>query len=163
MLPKDNLLVSVNGVYNAILIDGDVVGTTMYYGRGAGQMPTASAVISDVISIGKQIIDKSQLIYPKGSEYGHVPVIPISNIMTQYYLRISVIDKPGGFAAIANILGRYNISIASVIQKARKAGDAVPVVLMTHEAREESVQKAKKEIDRLRVVRGKSLLIRVES
>jgi homoserine dehydrogenase len=163
MLPKDNLLASVNGVFNGIMVTGDVVGTTMFYGRGAGMMPTASAVVSDLISLGKQIVNKEKPIQPEATEYGHVPVKPISQIISQYYLRFSVIDKPGGFAALAGILGRHQISIASVIQKVRKAGDAVPVVIMTHEAKEESIQKALKEIDRLHVIRGKSFIIRVES
>ncbi len=163
MLPKDNLLASVNGIYNGIMVTGDVVGTTMFYGRGAGMMPTASAVISDLIVLGKQIVNKEKSTQPEAIEYGYMPVKSISQIISQYYLRFSVIDKPGGLATLAGILGRHQISIASVIQKIRKAGDAVPVIIMTHEAKEESLQKAIKEIDRLHVIRGKSFIIRVES
>lgn len=163
MLPKDNLLTSVNGVFNGILVTGDVVGTTMYYGRGAGMMPTASAVVSDVIQLGRKIVERGPVRIPSARAYGYVPVIPISEIVCKYYLRMSLVDRPGAIAAVSNILGRHKISIASVIQKARKAGDAVPVVMMTHEANEASIQRALRDIDRLSVVKGKSFLIRVES
>jgi homoserine dehydrogenase len=163
MLPKDNLLTSVNGVFNSVLVTGDVVGTTMYYGRGAGMMPTASAVVSDIIQLGRKIVEKAPVSIPSAMAYGYVPVIPISEIVCKYYLRMSLLDRPGAIAAVANVLGRHKISIASVIQKARSAVDAVPVVMMTHEAQEASIQKALKDIDRLNVVKGKSFLIRVES
>ncbi len=162
MIPKDNLLASVNGAYNGVLVTGDVVGTTMYYGKGAGMLPTASAVVSDVIRIGQKLAAGGMVNTPVKSEYGCVPVLPIGDIISQYYLRCSVIDRPGAFAQISTILGKHKISIASVIQKNRKAGDAVPVMMMTHEAKESSMQAAIKEIDRLRVIKDKTFIIRVE-
>jgi homoserine dehydrogenase len=172
MLPKDNLLASVNGVYNAILVEGDTVGTTLFYGRGAGDMPTASAVLSDVIAITRQIICRKQniecnlLSYNSGmltSEMSPIKVKPASELTTKYYLRFSSLDQPGVLAAISGILARYNISISAVIQKGRKAGDVVPIVMLTHEALEESVQKALVEIDNLPMMKKKSVLIRVEN
>jgi homoserine dehydrogenase len=172
MLPKDNLLASVNGVYNAILVEGDTVGTTLFYGRGAGDMPTASAVLSDVIAITRQIIcskqndECSQLSYTNGllsANSRKVKIKPPSELTTKYYLRFSSLDQPGVLAAISGILARYNISISAVIQKGRKAGDVVPIVMLTHEAQEEAVQKAVKEIDKLPMMKKKSVLIRVES
>ena len=163
MLPKDNLLASVNGVFNGVLVTGDVVGTTMFYGRGAGMMPTASAVVSDILQIGKRIVEQSQWTLPVSSEFGYVPVVPMSEIVSKYYIRLSVIDRPGAMAQISSILGRHKISISSVIQKAHKTGDAVPVVMMIHEAKEADMQKALKEIDRLNVIKQKSFLLRVES
>ncbi|MFB3895870.1 MAG: homoserine dehydrogenase [bacterium] len=172
MLPKDNLLASVNGVYNAILVEGDTVGTTLFYGRGAGDLPTASAVLSDVIAITKQIIcskqeaECSQLSYTSGllaAPGKPVKIKPASKLMAKYYLRFSSLDQPGVLASISGILARYNISISAVIQKGRKAHDVVPIVMLTHEAQEEAVQKAVKEIDALPVMKKKSVLIRVEN
>lgn len=171
MLPKDNLLSAVNGVYNAILVEGDILGTSLFYGRGAGMMPTASAVVSDVITISRQIVCGKQttecsplptayrLLLPHDKR---VPVKPISELVTKYYLRFSSIDQPGVLAAISGILARYKISISAVIQKGRKAGDVVPIVMMTHEAQENAIQKALLEINNLPIIKKKSVLIRVE-
>ncbi|MCX7919241.1 MAG: homoserine dehydrogenase [bacterium] len=171
MLPKDNLLTSVNGVYNAILVEGDTVGTTLFYGRGAGMMPTASAVISDVITLSKQILcsrvnekcnipSTMNFSLPIGKK--HIPIKPIPRLTSKYYLRFSALDQPGVLAAISGILSRYKISISAVIQKGRKAKDVVPIVMMTHEAMEASIQQALVEIDKLPVIKRKSILIRVE-
>jgi homoserine dehydrogenase len=172
MLPKDNLLASVNGVYNAILVEGDIVGTTLFYGRGAGDMPTASAVLSDVLAITRQIIcgkhnlECNLLSHTDGlltAQNNQIKIKPASELTTKYYLRFSSLDQPGVLAAISGILARYSISISAVIQKGRKAGDVVPIVMMTHEAQEDAVQKALVEIDNLPMMKKKSVLIRVES
>jgi homoserine dehydrogenase len=170
MLPKENLLTSVNGVFNAILVEGDTVGPTLFYGRGAGDLPTASAVMSDVIAISKQMLYNKETaecqslspVFRLPSTKNRLLVKPINSLTSKYYLRFSSLDQPGVLAAISGILARYKISISSVIQKGRKAGDVVPIVMMTHEALEDAIQKALVEINKLSVIKKKSVLIRVE-
>lgn len=165
MLPERSMLANVDGVFNAIYVIGNAAGATMFYGRGAGQMPAASAVVSDIIEISKNIISGARtnsILTPdlEGSEYS---LKCISECISRYYIRLQVLDQPGVLASISSILGRRKISIASVIQKERHEGSSVPLVLMTHEAIEKDVQEAVKEIDELSVVKSKSVLIRVES
>lgn len=164
MLPKDYLISSVNSIFNAIYIEGDAIGPTLYYGRGAGEMPTGSAVVSDIVDIARDIksgaIERMQGI--------GVPERPdlrfkkMEDVCTCYYLRFSAIDKPGVLSKISGILGSHNISIKSVIQKGREKKKTVPVVMMTHEAREGDVVQALKEINKLPVVSGETAYIRVE-
>jgi homoserine dehydrogenase len=163
MLPKEYLIAKVDGPFNAIYVDGDATGSTMYYGRGAGSVPTGSAVVSDIADIARNI---------RKNAVGRVPTIPnisgkarvkkIDNIVSMYYFRFSALDKPGVLSKISGILGNYNISIASVIQKGRRVGEAVPLVVLTHEAKEKDVHRAIEEIDRLPIVMGKTVFIRVE-
>jgi homoserine dehydrogenase len=164
MISDDDLIASVNGVFNAIYVEGDATGAALYYGKGAGDMPTGSAVVSDIVDIARNISIGAA---------GRSPVMNISDktgpsvkkmedIMTSYYLRFSALDKPGILSKISGILGSRNISIKSMIQKGRKKEKAVPLVLMTHEAREHDMAQALKEINRLRVVSGKPLRLRVE-
>jgi homoserine dehydrogenase len=164
MIPSDNLISSVNGVFNAIYVEGDAAGDGLYYGRGAGEMPTGSAVVSDIIDIAKNIKSgadgkmQGAGIHEKSS----LKIRKMEEIRTSYYLRFSVSDKPGVLSRISGILGSHNISIKSMIQKGREIKKAVPVVMMTHEAREKDVVGALKKIDRLSVVSGKTMYIRVE-
>jgi homoserine dehydrogenase len=163
MLPKDYLIAKVDGPFNAIYVDGDATGSTLYYGRGAGSVPTGSAVVSDIADIARNI---------RNNAVGRVPTIPIASgkvkirkiddVLSRYYFRFSAIDKPGVLSKISGILGKYNISIASVIQKGRKLGEAVPLVVLTHEAKEKDVRQAVGEIDALPVVMDKTVFIRVE-
>jgi homoserine dehydrogenase len=144
-------------------VDGDATGSTLYYGRGAGSVPTGSAVVSDIADIARNI---------RNNAVGRVPTIPIASgkvkirkiddVLSRYYFRFSAIDKPGVLSKISGILGKYNISIASVIQKGRKLGEAVPLVVLTHEAKEKDVRQAVGEIDALPVVMDKTVFIRVE-
>jgi homoserine dehydrogenase len=150
LVPEDHLVASVGGVFNAVYIVGDATGSLMFYGRGAGQMPTASAVVSDAVE--------------------HIPEIageglrtrPMDEIRTRYYLRVMAADKPGVLSKVSGILGNHEISIASVIQKGRHAQASVPVVMMTHEAVEGAMRKALDEIDSIDVVTGKTVCLRVE-
>lgn len=164
MIPERHLISSVNGVYNAISIEGDATGPALYYGKGAGAMPTGSAVVSDIVDIAKDIMAGNA----HGSDFSGMyekSLIQIRNmedVITSYYLRLSAIDKPGVLSRISGILGSHNISIQSMIQKGRKKEKAVPLVLMTHEAREKDMALAMKEIARLGVVSGKPMLLRVE-
>jgi homoserine dehydrogenase len=163
MLPKDYLIAKVDGPFNAIYVDGDATGSTLYYGRGAGSVPTGSAVVSDIADIARNI---------QNNAIGRVPTIPmtvrdvkikkIDDVLSRYYFRFSAIDKPGVLSKISGILGNYNISIASVIQKGRRIGEAVPLVVLTHEAKERDVRQAVREIDALPVVMDKTVFIRVE-
>jgi homoserine dehydrogenase len=163
MLPKDYLIAKVDGPFNAVYVEGDATGSTLYYGRGAGSVPTGSAVVGDIADIARNI---------KMNAVGRVPiptkissgagVRKIDDIVSRYYFRFSALDKPGVLSKISGILGNYNISIASVIQKGRKVGEAVPLVVLSHEAKEKDVRKAIGQIDRLPVVMGKTVFIRVE-
>src|SRR5208337_3331995 len=126
-------------------VRGDIVDSTLFYGRGAGMMPTASAVVSDLADIGRNIRAGiagriPHLGYRKGSS-NPKKYMPIDDIHTNYYLRINALDKPGVLAKIAGILGERDISIVSVIQKAGDDKDFVPIVLLTHEAKESNVRK----------------------
>jgi homoserine dehydrogenase len=165
MVPNEYMISKVDGVFNAIYVEGDSVGSTLYYGRGAGDMPTGSAVAADIVNIGKDIIrgqgsGLSRLGY-KIQDTGY-RIKKIGDIESMYYFRFSALDKPGVLSKIAGILGNYNISIASVIQKGRKIGGSVPLVVLTHMAKERDVLNAIKEIDNLPVVSDKTMFIRVE-
>ncbi|MEE8317402.1 MAG: homoserine dehydrogenase [Candidatus Omnitrophota bacterium] len=164
LLPSRYLLSSVSGVYNAIFIDADLVGKQVFYGEGAGRLPTSSAVLSDLMDIAYTIAygkKSTKTIAPKRAEIKKVK--KIDNIHMRYYLHFSTIDRPGVLARISEILGRNNISIVRVVQKERKKAHIVPIVMLTHEAREKDMQNALKKIDRLSIIKSKTILIRVES
>ena len=166
MLKENAMLATVDGVFNAIYVTGDAVGSTMFYGRGAGMMPTGSAVVSDIVDIARNIIKKSnQRIPPMGCREECIKdakVKDISETVNHYYIRFSAMDRPGVLSKISGILGENNISISSMIQKGREIEGAVPIVMMTHEARERDIRKALDEIDRLPVVHDKTVFIRIE-
>lgn len=164
MIPAGSPLAAVSGVFNAVFITGDAVGDLMFYGRGAGQMPTASAVWSDLVEIARRLahgLPALPLDLPAFS-MRPLPLRPMEEINSAYYLRVMAVDRPGVLSEVAGILGRHDISIASVIQKGRAAAEAVPVVMMTHEARERDMRQALAAIDRLQVVAGPTMMIRVE-
>lgn len=162
MLPMDYLITKVDGVFNAVYIRGDAVGDTLYYGRGAGDMPTGSSIVSDIVDIGKKIVTGCKLQVSSFMKKSELKIKKIEDIESMYYFRFSAIDKPGVLSKISGVLGNYNISIASVIQKGRKVGEAVPLIVLTHTAKEKDVIKAVTEIDKLSVVADKTLYIRVE-
>ncbi|MDD5774286.1 MAG: ACT domain-containing protein, partial [bacterium] len=148
------------GVFNAVYINGDSVGPTMYYGQGAGQLPTASAVWSDIMElINKKVNANSSSIY---FEKNPKNISNINDLFTKYYLRFSTLDQPGVLSKISGILGSRKISIASVMQKERSAGNKVPIVMLTHEAYEADMQDALAEINKLDMIKDKTVLIRVE-
>ncbi len=164
MLPDDDILSGVNGVFNAIFINGDATGDALYYGKGAGEMPTGSAVVSDIIDIAKKINNGAaeRLQGFRIHENSDLKIKKMEDIHTCYYLRLSVKDKPGVLSRISGILGSHNISINSMIQKGRESKKAVTLVMMTHEAREKDMVRALKEINRLPVVCEKTMYIRIE-
>ncbi|UCD35604.1 MAG: homoserine dehydrogenase [Nitrospiraceae bacterium] len=164
MLPADDLISSVSGVFNAIFVEGDATGEALYYGRGAGEMPTGSAVVSDIIDIGRRIVSGADT-WLQGitmTARTDLKIKKMDDIRTCYYLRISALDKPGVLSRISGILGSHNISIRSMIQKGRKKEKAVPLVMMTHEARERDMRQALREINRLSIVSGRTMYLRVE-
>jgi homoserine dehydrogenase len=164
MIPQSDILYSVSDVYNALLIEGDAVGTILLYGKGAGEMPTASAVISDVIDAAKDILGNTpkRLAMDYYSNARVLPVKSIDTITSRYYLRFSVLDKPGVLARIASVLGSMDISIASVIQKEQHDENSVPVVILTHRATEKNLRDALSEIEAMDFIRDTTQVIRIE-
>jgi homoserine dehydrogenase len=166
MIPEGNLLSTISGSLNALNISGDAVGDVMLYGHGAGMMPTASAVVGDVVDIARNLSRGSTGRVPLRSfqpdKIGRIPIVSVDELVTHYYFRFTVKDQPGVLSTISGILGEYGISIQSVQQKGRKSSGAVPVVMLTHRAREADVQKAFRRIEALDVVDEKPMLIRLE-
>lgn len=162
MVPEEYLISKVDGVFNAVYVEGDAVGSTLYCGRGAGDMPTGSAVVSDIADIARNIVNSSPGRAPFASSRKPKSLMKMDDVRSMYYFRFSALDKPGVLSKISGILGKYNISIVSVIQKGRREGKAVPLVVLTHMAREKDVAAAIREINRLSIVTGKTVLIRVE-
>jgi homoserine dehydrogenase len=165
-VPKDHILANVNEAYNAVYVEGDFVGPTLFYGFGAGRRPTGSAVVADLMDIARNHIKGiSRRVSPLSfsrSPARELSLKPMDEIMTDYYFRVSAVDRPGVLSKISGILGAHNISIAAVIQKKREAHGSVPVVMLTHEARERDVRKSLELIDKLDVVNEKTVLCRVE-
>ncbi len=162
LLPKTHILANVSGSFNGILIGGDEVGEVLLYGKGAGPEPTASAVVSDLVDLAKSYGNDSIQNEMTGQTLKTLKIKNISSILSRYYLRFHVIDKPGVLSKISNILSRHRISISDVIQKERKAGSIVPLILLTHDTPEKELRMALAEIDRLHVIRGKGQVIRME-
>ena len=162
MVRSDVMLAKVDGVLNAIEVQTDLAGRVLFHGRGAGDMPTTSAVLADVMDIARNIVSGIEA-PPLPSLTADVHISPMDALETKYYMRMNVVERPGVFAQILKVLGDLDISIASAIQKetdddARRA----EIVLMTHRAKEASVQSALKAIDKLQVVNEIGSLIRVE-
>lgn len=163
LVPRAHLLASVGGVFNAIMVHGDVVGDTLYHGRGAGREPTASAVLGDIVDVARNIVQGSSGRVPAYvHDEQHGPLRPVEDIRSRYYLRLSLKDEPGMLAKVAHILGRHRISIASVIQKEERTGEYVPVIILTHRAVEGNFRDAIKEIDALEEVGAPTVRYRIE-
>ncbi len=166
MVPSVSPIAQVDGVYNAIQLVGDAVGDVVLYGRGAGSMPTGSAVVSDVIATGRNLLKGAVGRVPPASfqqdQRRPLRMKPMEEIDSLYYLRFMVVDQPGVLAQIAGELGRCGISISSMLQQGRRAGQTVPVVIKTHMARERDVQMALREINRKAFISEPTTLIRVE-
>lgn len=154
LIPENHVLASVRLNYNAFYISGDFVGEILLYGLGAGKEPTASSVVSDIIdAVGYHQYKKLFMKYPLTEDKKALKIKPMEEVEFKYYFRFSAIDKPGVLSKISGILGKYGISIASVVQIGRqKKKEAVPVVMLTHETKEKNVIKALEEIDKLDVV-----------
>jgi len=164
LVPNSHVLASVNHVFNAILVRGDVVGDTLYYGRGAGQDATASAVLSDLADAALDLkLGTKSRIPPFVPHEREGAVLPIDEVVSRYYVRLSVTDRPGVMAKIATILGDAKIGISSVIQPEGHEGEIVPLILMIHDATNAAMQKALRKIAKLPVVKGAPVMIRVEN
>jgi homoserine dehydrogenase len=164
LVPNTHVLASVNGVFNAVFVRGDIVGDTLYYGRGAGQDATASAVLSDVADAALDMkCGSKRRIRPFVPHQRDGAVLPIEKAISRYYVRLSVIDRPGTLAKIAAILAAAKIGISSVIQPEGHEGESVPLILMIHDATNAAMNKALTKIAQLQVVKEKPVLIRVES
>ncbi len=166
MIPFNHLLANVNGNFNAIHFVGDASDSVFLYGQGSGMMPTANAVVSDLVDIARNILKGISRRVPARARSEEtmedIRLMPMEEIVTKYYFRFSAVDRPGVLSNISGVLGANDISIAAVIQKGRRLDGAVPIVMTTHESREKNVRKALKEIDRLDVVKDKTVLIRIE-
>jgi homoserine dehydrogenase len=164
LVPNSHVLASVGGVFNAVFVRGDVVGDTLFYGRGAGQDATASAVLSDLADAALDLkFGTKNRIPPFVPHEQEGVVLPLDEAVCRYYLRLSVIDKPGTLARIATILGQANIGISSVIQPEGHVGESVPLILMIHDAPNAAVRTALEKIRELEVVKAAPVMLRVEN
>ena len=152
----------MRGVFNAIALVGDAVGEQMFYGRGAGKMPTASSVVSDLVDVArgtaKAAFDGMGFL----SSGEKLPVVGMEETRSRYYVRFMVVDRFGVLGGIARVLGERRVSIASVIQREERVGEAVPIVMLTHEAVEADFRGAVEAVDALDFVTGPTTFLRVE-
>lgn len=166
MIPSTSPVAHVEGVYNAIQLVGDAVNDIVLYGQGAGSLPTGSAVVSDVIDIARNLLRGASGRVPPASfqqdQRRPLRIRRMEEIVSLYYLRFMVLDRPGVLSQISGVLGRHGISISSVLQQGRKEGQTVPVVIMTHTSTERDVQASLREIDRTPFISEPTTLIRVE-
>ena len=166
MIPENHMLASVGQAFNAIYVVGENTGPVMFYGMGAGMMPTGSAVVSDLVEIARNIqtgIKQSRSplgFYSRGPQ--QVMLRRMEDLVAKYYIRFPVVDRPGVLSKISGVLGDHGISIHSVIQKGRKKGGPVQIILLTHLAKEKDIIKALTVIDELQVILDKSIFIRIE-
>ena len=167
LVPARRLIASVEGVMNAILVKGDAVGQTMYYGAGAGAEPTASAVVADLVDVARMLTADPEHRVPhfafQPGQLADTPILPMGEVETRYYLRMKVQDKPGVLADITRILADLRISIEAMVQKEPRAGESeVDIIMLTHLTVEKNVDGAIAKIEKLPVVMGKVIRIRLE-
>jgi len=167
LIPRASLLASVDGAMNAVAVTGDAVGPTLFYGAGAGELPTASAVVADLVEIAREIrrggAGRVAPLSYLPEALRPVPLVPLGELEGRAYLRFTALDRAGVLGHIAGTLGEHGIGIESVIQKGRgDAGDAVPVLVLTHPARESAIRAALERIDALPDVTAPTLLVRIE-
>ncbi|QGP93685.1 Homoserine dehydrogenase [Neomoorella glycerini] len=160
LVPLNHPLAAVSDVFNAIFVEGDAVGETMFYGRGAGSMPTASAVVGDIMEAARNIQHQTRGRISCTCFYDK-PLKPMGAIITKYYLRLIVVDRPGVLASIAGVFGEREVSLASVIQE-RMLGELAELVLITHRVREQNLQDALRILTGLPVVKEIACVVRVE-
>ncbi len=163
LIPLEHPLASITGINNAIYVHSDLVGSLLFYGPGAGWLSAASAVVSDIVDLTKDIragLFKPTLnILPDNSIKG---LQKIDDIQSRYYIRFMTEDKPGVMASVSGILGKFGISIASINQKERKKAGVVPIVMVLHEAREKNIRMALARINKLSVIKDEAVAIRIE-
>jgi homoserine dehydrogenase len=167
LVPTRRLIANVEGVMNGILVKGDAVGPTLYYGAGAGSQPTASAVVADLVDVTRLITADPEHRVPhlafQPDQLSSVPILGIGQVETSYYLRMKVVDKPGVLADITRLLARSKISIDAMVQKEPAEGESrVDIVMLTHRALEKNVDQAMARIERLSTVVGRIVRLRLE-
>jgi homoserine dehydrogenase len=167
LVPARRLIANVEGVMNAILVKGDAVGPTLYYGAGAGSLPTASAVVADLVDVTRLITADPHHRVPhlafQPDQLSRVPILGIGDVETSYYLRMRVQDRPGVLADITRILAQSRISIDAMVQKEPGEGEQrVDIVMLTHQALERNVDRAMRKIEKLSTVLGRVTRIRLE-
>jgi homoserine dehydrogenase len=167
LIPHRRLIANVDGVMNAVLVKGDAVGPTLYYGAGAGAEPTASAVVADLVDVVRTLTTDPENRVPhlafQPDALSDLPILPVEEVETAYYLRLDAADRPGVLADVARILGDRGISIEAVVQKEPPPGvDHVPLILLTHRVREGEMNRAIHRIEHLDSIAGKVVRIRVE-
>jgi homoserine dehydrogenase len=160
MVAENTPIAHVDGVFNAVVAEGDFVDRTVFEGRGAGEGPTASAVVADIIDIGRDIV-LPVFSVPVGALQAQ-PVSPMEHHVGPYYIRLSVLDQPGVIADVSAILRDEEISIESLLQRARAPGEAVPVVMITHDTEEAALNRAMERIGALPAVQEPPMIIRME-
>jgi homoserine dehydrogenase len=161
-ITEDSLLAKVDGVYNAVNVEGDLVGNVIFYGQGAGPSPTSSAIVADVINIA-QHINRGLQYTPHLSSADTLTIRPMEEIETRYYIRMNIFDQAGVLAQISKVLGDHSISIASVIQKeVNPDNQTAEIVVMTHPTIEKAMREAMKDTGELPVVQEINNFIRVE-
>lgn len=168
LIPERRLIANVNGVMNAILVKGDAVGATLYYGAGAGAEPTASAVVADIVDVVRTLTSDPENRVPhlafQPDAISDIPILPIEEVVTAYYLRLSAEDKPGVLADVTRILANHAISIEAVLQKEMPEGEShLPVILLTQRVTERELNAAVREIEALPTIRGAVKRIRLET
>ena len=168
LIPHRRLIANVDGVMNAVLVKGDAVGPTLYYGAGAGALPTASAVVADVLDVARVLTSDPGNRVPhlafQPDEIADIPVLPMAEVETAYYLRIAALDQPGVMAEIAGILGSEGISIEAIKQKEPEEGDThVPLIMLSHRVQEGRMNRAIARIEALNTVKGEVMRIRMET
>ncbi len=163
LIPVNSMLASVNDVFNAVRVDGDYVGNTLFYGRGAGRQATASAVVGDIVDVALNLIDGVKQRVPSYNNANlFTELVPMDEIETRCYLRFTVADKPGVLAKITNILASADISISSLIQNETKDEDFATLVIVTHKAKESAIKDAIAAIEKLEDVTSNIKMIRIE-
>ncbi|MBI5783385.1 MAG: homoserine dehydrogenase [Gammaproteobacteria bacterium] len=167
LIPERRLIANVDGAMNAVLVKGDAVGPTMFYGAGAGAEPTASAVVADLVDVVRTLtVDPNNRVPHLAFQPDalvDLPILPIEAVETSYYLRLHALDKPGVLAEVTRILADLGISIESILQKEPQAGeDTVPVIILTQRVKEKNMNEAIARIEKLASIKGKVARIRLE-
>jgi homoserine dehydrogenase len=167
LIPERRLIANVDGVMNAVLVNGDAVGPTLYYGAGAGAEPTASAVVADLVDVVRTLTTDPENRVPhlafQPDALSDLPILPMEEVATAYYLRMHALDRPGVLAEVTRILAERAISIEALLQKESQEGEqAVPVIMLTHKVSERDMNLAIEQIEALDAIEGKVTRIRVE-
>ena len=168
LIPHRRLIANVDGVMNAVIVNADALGPSLYYGAGAGAEPTGSAVVADLIDVVRALTTDPENRVPhlafQPDALSDIPVLPMDDVLTAYYLRIHVVDRPGVLADVTRIFAVHAISIEAIIQKELQAGaTSVPIVILTHQVNEQNMKRAIAELEDLSTVTSRITRIRLET